>query len=133
MALSMDEQRELEEIERRLGDDDPVLAARLTAFRVPRLSLGPRSARARLVASIGMLAVVAIISVFVYALMPFRGQAGQTDQATDVTSSASASNPAMSAPAITAQGQSTPLYLLPSQGSGLKRSVSPIPPGFYGK
>jgi hypothetical protein len=130
MALSMDEQRELEEIERRLGDDDPVLAARLTAFRVPRLSLGPRSARARLVASIGMLAVVAIISVFVYALMPFRSQAGQ---ATDVTSSASASNPAMSAPAITAQGQSTPLYLLPSQGSGLNRSVSPIPPGFYGK
>ena len=74
MALSMDEERMLAEIERRLADDDPVLAARLTSFRLPRLSLGPRSARARLTASLLMLVVVAAVSVFVYALMPFRGQ-----------------------------------------------------------
>src|SRR5215471_19038369 len=74
MALSMDEQRVLAEIERRLAHDDPVLAARLTAFRLPRLSLAPRSARSRLVASLLMLGVVAVISVFVYALMPFRSQ-----------------------------------------------------------
>jgi hypothetical protein len=73
MALSMDEQRELAEIERRLAEDDPVLAARLTSFRVPRLTMGPRSPRTRLAASIGMLVVVAVVSVFVYALMPFRG------------------------------------------------------------
>jgi hypothetical protein len=68
----MDEQRELAEIERRLASDDPVLAARLTAFRLPRLSLAPRSARSRLVASLLMLGVVAVVSVFVYTLMPFR-------------------------------------------------------------
>ena len=75
MALSMDEERMLAEIERRLADDDPMLAARLTSFRLPRLSLGARSARARLTASLLMLVVVAAVSVFVYALMPFRGQA----------------------------------------------------------
>jgi Protein of unknown function (DUF3040) len=70
----MDEERMLAEIERRLADDDPMLAARLTSFRLPRLSLGARSARARLTASLLMLVVVAAVSVFVYALMPFRGQ-----------------------------------------------------------
>jgi hypothetical protein len=74
MALSMDEERMLAEIERRLADDDPVLAARLTSFRLPRLSLAPRSPRGRLTASLLMLVVVAAVSVFVYALMPFRGQ-----------------------------------------------------------
>ena len=74
MALSMDEERMLAEIERRLADDDPVLAMRLTSFRLPRLSLAPRSSRARLTASLLMLLVVAAVSVFVYALMPFRGQ-----------------------------------------------------------
>jgi Protein of unknown function (DUF3040) len=76
MALSMDEERMLAEIERRLADDDPVLAMRLTSFRLPRLSLAPRSPRARLTASLLMLLVVAAVSVFVYALMPFRGQNG---------------------------------------------------------
>ena len=74
MALSMDEERMLAEIERRLADDDPMLAARLTTFRLPRLSLAPRSSRGRLTASLLMLVVVAAVSVFVYALMPFRGQ-----------------------------------------------------------
>jgi hypothetical protein len=74
MALSMDEERMLAEIERRLADDDPLLAARLTSFRLPRLSLAPRSSRGRLTASLLMLLVVAAVSVFVYAMMPFRGQ-----------------------------------------------------------
>jgi hypothetical protein len=74
MALSMDEERMLAEIERRLADDDPVLAARLTSFRLPRLSFAPRSSRGRLTASLLMLMVVAAVSVFVYAMMPFRGQ-----------------------------------------------------------
>jgi Protein of unknown function (DUF3040) len=71
MALSMDEQRMLAEIERRLADDDPVLAARLTAFRLPRLTFATRSARSRLMASLLMLVVVGVVSVFVYALIPF--------------------------------------------------------------
>jgi hypothetical protein len=95
MALSMDEERMLAEIERRLADDDPMLAARLTSFRLPRLALGARSARARLTASLLMLIVVAAVSVFVYALMPFRGQAtgnapGRTGAPSSPTISATA-------------------------------------------
>jgi cytoskeletal protein RodZ len=77
MALSMDEQRMLAEIERRLADDDPVLAARLTTFRLPRLTLATRSARSRLMTSVLMLVVVGVVAVFVYALMPFHGQAAR--------------------------------------------------------
>jgi hypothetical protein len=96
MALSMDEQRMLAEIERRLADDDPVLAARLTAFRLPRLTFANRSARSRLVASLLMLVVVGVISVFVYAFIPFRSQPG--NQLGGVHSTASPPRPAMSAP-----------------------------------
>jgi hypothetical protein len=96
MALSMDEQRMLAEIERRLADDDPVLAARLTAFRLPRLTFGTRSARSRLVASLLMLVVVGVVSVFVYALIPFRSQ--DNSQLGGVHSTASPPHPAMSTP-----------------------------------
>lgn len=95
MALSMDEQRMLAEIERRLADDDPVLAARLTAFRLPRLTFATRSARSRLVASLLMLVVVGVVSVFVYALIPFRGQATRLG---GVHSTASPARVTMSAP-----------------------------------
>ncbi|HEY2575490.1 MAG TPA: DUF3040 domain-containing protein [Streptosporangiaceae bacterium] len=94
MALSKEEQRVLSEIERKLVDDDPVLASRLSSFRMPRLSLAPRSPRSRLLASLLMLAVVAMVSVFVYALMPFRGQTGgQNTPRTGTT----ATRPVMSA------------------------------------
>jgi hypothetical protein len=108
----MDEERMLAEIERRLADDDPVLASRLTSFRLPRLSLGPRSARARLTASLLMLVVVAAVSVFVYALMPFRGQTmghapGRTGGPSVPTTSATAlgSSPAASSAVIRQAGR----------------------------
>jgi hypothetical protein len=96
MALPMDEQRMLAEIERRLADDDPVLAARLTAFRLPRLTFATRSARSRLVASLLMLVVVGVVSVFVYALIPFRSQ--DTARLGGVHSTASPANSALSTP-----------------------------------
>jgi len=96
MALSMDEQRMLAEIERRLADDDPVLAARLTAFRLPRLTFATRSARSRLVASLLMLVVVGVVSVFVYALIPFRSQ--PSVRPGGVQSTASPAHPAVSTP-----------------------------------
>jgi hypothetical protein len=58
MALSMDEQRILEEMERKLADDDPLLASRLTSFGRPGLAALMRSRRARIV----------------YALTPFRSE-----------------------------------------------------------
>ncbi len=52
MALSMDEQRILEEMERKLADDDPLLASRLTSFGRPGLAALMRSRRARIVLSL---------------------------------------------------------------------------------
>jgi hypothetical protein len=112
MALSMDEERMLAEIERHLADDDPVLAARLTSFRLPRLSLGARSVRARLTASLLMLVVVAAVSVFVYALMPFRGQGMSntpgrpgTPSTPTMSATVAGSSPASSQAALRAAGR----------------------------
>lgn len=72
MALSMDEQRMLDEMARKLADDDPVLASRLSSFGHPGLAAVLRSPRIRLVAAGAALAVIAVVSVLVYALAPFR-------------------------------------------------------------
>jgi Protein of unknown function (DUF3040) len=72
MALSMDEQRILEEMERKLADDDPLLASRLTSFGRPGLAALMRSRRARIVLSLLGLVVIAAVSLAVYALTPFR-------------------------------------------------------------
>jgi hypothetical protein len=80
MALSMDEQRILEEMERKLADDDPLLASRLTSFGRPGLPALMRSRRARIVLSFLALIVIATVSLAVYALTPFR--AGLTGRST---------------------------------------------------
>ncbi len=72
MALSMDEQRMLAEIERRLAAEDPRLAARLSTFRRPARVNVFRSARARVIGSLFTVAVVATVSLVVYAIVPFR-------------------------------------------------------------
>jgi hypothetical protein len=72
MALSMDEQRILEEMERKLADDDPLLASRLTSFGRPGLAALLRSRRARIVLSFLALVAIAAVSLAVYALTPFR-------------------------------------------------------------
>ena len=72
MALSMDEQRMLAEIERRLAAEDPRLAARLSTFRRPARVTVFRSARARVIGSLFTVAVVAMVSLVVYAIVPFR-------------------------------------------------------------
>jgi hypothetical protein len=78
MALSMDEQRMLAEIERRLAAEDPGLAARMSSFRRP----GPvnifRSARARVIGSLLTVVVVAAVSLVVYAIIPFRSNSSRT-------------------------------------------------------
>jgi len=72
MALSMDEQRILDEIERALAGADPGLAARMSSFGTSRGPLTVRMRRARLLASLGTLLVVAMVSLVVYALVPLR-------------------------------------------------------------
>ena len=75
MALSADEQRELAEIERRLATDDPGLATCLAAFRRPGPSRVLRSPRARIIGSLFTVLLVAMVSLMVYAMIPFRATA----------------------------------------------------------
>lgn len=73
MALSMDEQRMLAEIERRLAAEDPGLATRLSSFRRRSgPSAGLRTPRGRVILLVGMLSLIAVISAVVYLLAPFR-------------------------------------------------------------
>ncbi|HZR53775.1 MAG TPA: DUF3040 domain-containing protein [Streptosporangiaceae bacterium] len=75
MALSMDEQRVLAEIERRLTAEDPSLASCMTNFRRPGPAAVLRSPRGRIVGSLFTVLLVAMISLMVYAMIPFRGHA----------------------------------------------------------
>jgi hypothetical protein len=70
----MDEQRILDAMERKLADDDPLLASRLTSFGRPGLAAVLRSRRARIVLSFLALIVIAAVSLVVYALTPFRSE-----------------------------------------------------------
>ncbi|HEY7145698.1 MAG TPA: DUF3040 domain-containing protein [Streptosporangiaceae bacterium] len=77
----MDEQRMLEEMERRLADDDPLLASRLTSFGHPGLTALMRSPRARLLTALVALAVIAVVAVAFYAVGPFRQGAARPSPA----------------------------------------------------
>ena len=78
MALSQDEQRVLAEIERRLAAEDPRLASSLSTFRRPRPASVLRSPRARIIGSLFTVLLVAIISLMVYAMIPFRAHGVRT-------------------------------------------------------
>ncbi len=95
MALSMDEQRMLAEIERRLAAEDPGLASNLTSFRRPSRVSVLRSTRARVVGSLFTVIVVAMVSLMVYAMLPFRSS-GRTisDHPVTTTSTNSSSGQA---------------------------------------
>jgi cytoskeletal protein RodZ len=82
VALSMDEQRILAEIERRLAADDPGLASCLTTFRRPGPANVLRSPRARIVGSVFTVLLVAMVSLMVYAMIPFRAHLDRQPSAT---------------------------------------------------
>ena len=93
MALSMDEQRALAEIERRLAADDPGLATCLTAFRRPGPARVLRSPRARIIGSLFTVLLVAMISLMVYAMIPFRAHGVRSPATTSATASAGSVTP----------------------------------------
>jgi hypothetical protein len=89
MALSMDEQRMLAEIERRLAAQDPGLATRLSSFKRPRPAVRLGTTRGKIIGSICTIALLAIIAVTVYATIPFRANSQKlTKQPTATSSSA---------------------------------------------
>jgi Protein of unknown function (DUF3040) len=76
MALSMDEQRILDGMERKLADDDPRLASRLAAFGQPRLPAVLGTGKARVAAVLISLALAAVVALMVYSMRPFPGSPG---------------------------------------------------------
>jgi hypothetical protein len=78
MALSMDEQRMLAEIERRLAAEDPSLATRLSSFRRPGPTARFRTTRGKIIGSICTVVLLAVIGLTVYAMMPFRAHSPKT-------------------------------------------------------
>ena len=91
MALSQDEQRMLAEIERRLASDDPSLASSLTTFRRPGPATVLRSPRARIIGSLFTVLLVAMVSMMVYAMVPFRHVPRQSPPPTSAPGSTSIS------------------------------------------
>ena len=87
MALSMDEQRMLAEIERRLAAQDPGLATRLSSFKRPGPAARLRTTRGKIIGSICTIALLAIIAVTVYATIPFRASGQKLTRQPSATSS----------------------------------------------
>lgn len=97
MALSMDEQRMLAEIERRLAAEDPGLAARLSSFKRPGPAAKFRSPRSRIIGSMFAVAAALVLTMMVYAMIPFRAHApkgGTNPQATGGVSVSAPAKPA---------------------------------------
>src|SRR2546429_7874125 len=72
MALSMDEQRILAEIEQHLAKAEPALAARMASFGRPGSAHLLRSPRVRILAACMVLVAVTVVSLIAYALLPLR-------------------------------------------------------------
>ena len=74
MALSMDEQRILEEMERNLAADDPRLASRLSAFGQQGMHTPFLSPRARTISGVLALTLIAAVTLVLFVLSPFARQ-----------------------------------------------------------
>ena len=66
----MEEQRILDEIERKLAADDPRLASRFNAFGQHRIPSTFTSARARTISCLVALALIAAVTVMMFVLSP---------------------------------------------------------------
>jgi len=117
MALSADEQRALAEIERRLASDDPGLASCLTAFRRPGPGHVLRSPRARIIGSLFTVLLVAMVSLMVYAMIPFRAHGARTV----APSASNSTNVSIAATGTSDQPRSAPPA---SSGASTSRSAA---------
>jgi len=115
MALSQDEQRVLAEIERRLAAEDPRLASCLATFRRPRPASVLRSPRARIVGSLFTVLLVAVISLMVYAMIPFRTHGARTPPSPSAASQGRA--------IISATGSTHPQHATQQSSTGVSGGV----------
>ena len=121
MALSADEQRELAEIERRLATDDPGLATCMTTFRRPGPSRILGSPRARIIGSLFTVLLVAMVSLMVYAMIPFRANHDRLSHPT------TSGNVATSPSGTSGQPHNSPLASASTAGSATGAASSALP------
>lgn len=81
MALSMEEQRILDEMERNLATEDPRLASRFNTFGQHRLPGALTSQRARMISGVLAVALIAAVTVLMFVLSPYGGRHSGTPQA----------------------------------------------------
>ena len=95
MALSMEEQRILAEIEQHLAKAEPALAARMASFGRPGSAHLLRSPRVRILAACMVLVAVTVVSLIAYALLPLRSMPdrGSGGRATPVSRQPSVAAP----------------------------------------
>jgi Protein of unknown function (DUF3040) len=124
MALSMDEQRMLAEIERRLAAANPGLASDLTSFRKPRRLSVFRTTRARVIGSLFTVAVVAVVSLMVYATLPFRS-GGRAAGHHPVTTTSTSSGPGQAKIGAAPGGSSAASHAAAGTSTGSSASAQP--------
>jgi hypothetical protein len=71
VALSMEEQRMLDEMERNLAADDPRLASRFNNFGLDRPRGAFRSQRARTISGLLAFVLIAAVTVMMFVLSPY--------------------------------------------------------------
>lgn len=82
MALSMEEQRMLDEMERQLAIDDPKLASRFNTFGQQRTPRVFASQRVKTVIGLLALALIAAVTVMMFVLSPYGVHHGTTPHTT---------------------------------------------------
>ncbi len=82
MALSMEEQRMLDEMERALAAADPRLASRLNAFGEQRLPGVFSSQRAKTISGLLALALIAAVAIMMFVLSPYAAHHGSPPRTT---------------------------------------------------
>jgi len=109
MALSMEEQRILAEIEQRLARTEPALAARLASFGRPGPVNVLRSTRVRVLASCVALVVVTVVSLIAYALLPLRALPNRGGGGRTTPASSQPSMTVLQPPSLQQSGPPPPL------------------------
>ena len=82
MALSMEEQRMLDEMERQLAIDDPKLASRFNTFGQQRMPGVFASQRVKTIVGLLALALIAAVTVMMFVLSPYGAHHGSAPRTT---------------------------------------------------
>jgi hypothetical protein len=107
VALSQDEQRILDEMERNLAAEDPRLATRLGSFGQPRLPGHLKVQHARTIGGVLALTLIAAVTVMVFVISPFANHM-RNDQGPRGTPSAAARTRPTSRASASASGTAAP-------------------------